>query len=138
MEILNRYHNYELHPETDVKGCDDSAWDGTAAVVSELRCRIREMQEERRKSGCGNRIVVSFDCYPGVDKEEILSLAAQLDPTRVFDMEDYAKSEETLNREFADYITDDRVFGVICHRKTEDLFQKEKLQQAAEELADIT
>ena len=112
MEILNRYHNYELHPETDVKGCDDSAWDGTAAVVSELRCRIREMQEERRKSGCGNRIVVSFDCYPGVDKEEILSLAAQLDPTRVFDMEDYAKSEETLNREFADYITDDRVFGV--------------------------
>ncbi len=138
MEILNRYHNYELHPETDVKGCDDSAWDGIAAVVSELRHRIREMQEERRNSGCGNRIVVSFDCYPGVDEEEILSLAAQLEPARVFDMEDYAKSEETLNREFADYITDDRVFGVICHRKTEDLFQKERLQQAAEELADIT
>ena len=34
----------------------------------------------------------------------------------IFDIEDCAKDEETLLREFNDYITDDRVFGIMCHK----------------------
>ena len=37
-------------------------------------------------------------------------------PDRIFDIEDCAKDEETLLREFNDYITDDRVFGIMCHK----------------------
>ena len=42
-----------------------------------------------------------------------MELALSLNPAKIMDMEDYAKSEEVLNREFHDFITEDRVFGVI-------------------------
>ena len=42
-----------------------------------------------------------------------MELANALQPDRIFDIEDCAKDEETLLREFNDYITDDRV-SVSC------------------------
>lgn len=70
--------------------------------------------------------MVCFDFYPGVNKEEILALARKLKPDILIDMEELAKSEEVLNREFRDFITDDRVFGIMCHKRLEDFFDLEK------------
>ena len=38
------------------------------------------------------------------------------------------KDEETLLREFNDYITDDRVFGIMCHKTIDTWFESEKLK----------
>lgn len=66
-----------------------------------------------------------------------MGLGKSLAPCRLFDMEEYAKSEELLNQEFQDFITDDRVFGVLCHKTMDTLFDREKLRQALEELEQI-
>ena len=117
MKLKNKYNNYELHPYTEIKGYDDQGWGEYHSVVSELKQNIKE-----KKSA-----VVCFDFYPGVNKEEILALARELKPDVLIDMEELAKSEEDLNREFHDFITDDRVFGIMCHKRLEDFFDPEKM-----------
>lgn len=57
-----------------------------------------------------------------------MELANALQPDRIFDIEDCAKDEETLLREFNDYITDDRVFGIMCHKAIDTWFESEKLE----------
>lgn len=124
MKGLGKYHNYELHPVKRIAGFDDQAWEGAEAIGQILRERVLTVLEEKKKA------VVCFDMYPGVNKEEIRNLAKALKPVHIFDMEDYAKTEDEINETFADYITDDRVFGVMCHKKIEAFFEAEKLEQA--------
>ncbi len=125
MKFKNKYNNYELHPYTEIKGYDDHAWGDYDSVVSELKQNIGEKESA----------VVCFDFYPGVNKEEILALARKLKPDVLIDMEELAKSEEELNREFRDFITDDRVFGIMCHKRLEDFFDLEKMAAARQQLS---
>lgn len=131
MKGLGKYHNYELHPVKRIAGFDDQAWEGAETIGQILRERVLAVLEEKKKA------VVCFDMYPGVSKEEIRNLAKALKPVHIFDMEDYAKTEDEINETFADYITDDRVFGVMCHKKIESFFEAEKLGQAQKSLAEI-
>lgn len=131
MKGLGKYHNYELHPVKRIDGFDEQAWEGAEAIGQILRERVLAVLEEKKKT------VVCFDMYPGVNKEEIRNLAKMLKPLHIFDMEDYAKTEDEINQTFADYITDDRVFGVMCHKKIEAFFETEKLEQAEKSLEAI-
>lgn len=131
MKGLGKYHNYELHPVKRIDGFDEQAWEGAEAIGQILRERVLAVLEEKKKA------VVCFDMYPGVNKEEIRNLAKMLKPLHIFDMEDYAKTEDEINETFADYITDDRVFGVMCHKKIEAFFEAEKLEQAEKSLEAI-
>lgn len=63
-----------------------------------------------------------------------MELANALQPDRIFDIEDCAKDEETLLREFKDYITDDRVFGIMCHKTIDTWFESEKLETVKKQL----
>lgn len=126
--ISCKYNNYELHPNIVVTGYDTQAWEGSQAVKEELERKVRKLRKSCEKT------VLCLDFYPGVEKEELMALAFSFEPEKVLDMEDYAKSEEALEWEFHDFITEDRVFGVMCHKKLEDLFEGEKLLMAAREL----
>lgn len=126
--ILCKYNNYELHPAMAVPGYETQAWEGTQAVRKELERKVTERMKP------GGKVVLCLDFYPGVDKEELMGLAHSLNPVKILDMEEYAKTEKSLEREFHDFITDDRVFGIICHKKLEDFFEEEKLCMAREEL----
>lgn len=131
MKGLGKYHNYELHPVKRIDGFDDQAWEGAETIGQVLGERVLAVLEEKKKA------VVCFDMYPGVYKEEIRNLSKMLKPVHIFDMEDYAKTEDEINKTFADYITDDRVFGVMCHKKIEAFFEAEKLEQAEKSLEAI-
>ena len=91
-------------------------------IIEELKRAVQEKQKEKKTC------ILSFDLYPGVRKEEMMELANALQPDRIFDIEDCAKDEETLLREFKDYITDDRVFGIMCHKTIDTWFESEKLE----------
>lgn len=119
--MKNKYHNYDLHPVKRIEGHDSEIWEKAAAVAGELQ----RAAEKRKKQG---RVLVVFDLYPGVRKEEILSLASKMGADHVLDMEDCRKTEAERLREFGDYITDDRVFGIICHKKLKDFYDGEKLE----------
>lgn len=125
MIFKNKYNNYELHPYTEIKGYNDHAWEDYDSVISKLKQNIGEKESA----------VVCFDLYPGVNKEEIIALARKLKPDILIDMEELAKSEEVLNREFRDFITDDRVFGIMCHKRLEDFFDFEKMAAARQQLS---
>lgn len=49
-----------------------------------LRRNSEKKQEKRKKQG---RVLVVFDLYPGVRKEEVLKLAASLGADHILDME---------------------------------------------------
>ena len=128
MNILSKYDNYDLHPRIVVPGYEDQAWEGAGAVRKELGRKLGELMEP------GKTVILCLDSYPGVNQEELMELAQSLNPVKILDMEDYAKPEEALQQEFHDFITDDRVFGIICHKKLEDFFDAKKLDAASREL----
>ena len=122
MNLKKKYGNYELHPQMKITGYENEIWDEKKEIIEELKRAVQEKQKEKKTC------ILSFDLYPGVRKEEIMELANALQPDRIFDIEDCAKDEETLLREFNDYITDDRVFGIMCHKTIDTWFESEKLE----------
>ena len=122
MNLKKKYGNYELHPQMKITGYENEIWDEKKEIIEELKRAVQEKQKEKKTC------ILSFDLYPGVRKEEMMELTNALQPDRIFDIEDCAKDEETLLREFKDYITDDRVFGIMCHKTIDTWFESEKLE----------
>lgn len=119
---------YELHPYKEVKGFDNQAWMGTENVINILKLRIADLMKSQKK------VVLCFDFYPGVSKVEILDIAESLFPKKIIDMEQLAKEEEGFKEEFNDYLTEDRVFGIICHKKLKDFFDEKALENCVKNL----
>ena len=92
MNIAGKYNNYDPHPKKVIPGFEDQAWEGVPAVKAELIRRAEDILSREK------RAVLCLDFYPGVAKEELMELALSLNPAKIMDMEDYAKSEEVLNR----------------------------------------
>lgn len=128
MNIKSKYHNYELHPCTAVDGFEQQAWAGNQNVSEQLRAHIKALSERQKK------VVVCLDVYPGVRMEEVLSFAQTLGADEIISTDELAKPEDVLVKEFDDYMTDDRVFGIMCHKKLADFFDKEALVTASESL----
>ena len=128
MKIEKKYNNYDLHPVKSIPGFDNQAWEGFEKIKEELSVKIQKELNKKQK------VVLCLDFYPGVNKEEMFELVRSLNPACTYDMEDYAKDEQVLKEEFYDFITDDRVFGIICHKKLNDFFVSEKLVAAKKEL----
>lgn len=128
MKIKNKYHNYDKHPYKEIPGFEKEAWEGREGIGSELRQAVKAVLEKQKKA------VLFLDCYPGVDKEEIFTLIRPLQPAVFIDMDTLAKPEEVMEKEFDDYMTDDRVFGILCHKKLKDFFDPQALESAGKKL----
>lgn len=122
MHSYPAFHNYDAHPVIHVRGADREAMEGIHAIAEELRKKISEVSS-------GRPVVLSLDLYPGVAKTVALDLAGQLHPDRIIDIECAAKSSDERKKEFADFITDDSVFGVMCHKKIETLYCSEEIEK---------
>ncbi|MBS6194073.1 MAG: class I mannose-6-phosphate isomerase [Clostridiales bacterium] len=118
-----KYGNYNLKPYLKVNGYVQQAFKGYDDIIIELKRRIEE----------GSRVIVC-DFYPGVDKEEVRKHLMALNPVLIIDAEECVLDEESLNQLFAEYLTDDRVFGFMCHKNLEDCFLPEKLAETAERI----
>ncbi len=125
--MRNKYHNYNPHPVKKIGGHDSEIWENYGPAAEKLR----KEAEKRKKQG---RVLVVFDLYPGVRKAEILKLAVSMGADHILDMESCRKSEEERLKEFEDYITDDRVFGILCHKKLKDFYDSEKLEAMKKEV----
>lgn len=116
---MNRgYGNYDLHPCKKIEGYDAQAFAGVEVIMKELRAGTNQKKH-----------VIVCDCYPGVDKYEVLSWFQAWNPQLVIDADDCAYKEEKLTEVFRDYLTDDRVFGIMCHKTLEDCFDWDKVEE---------
>ncbi len=122
-----RYGNYDLKPYTKIRGYDDQAVKGYDDIIIRLKKEIAS----------GKRIIVC-DFYPGVDEDEVKKHLSRIDPVLVIESGDCALKEEDLNDLFRDYLTDDRVFGFMCHKKLADCFVKEKLEAERRRIDETT
>lgn len=132
MNRNNKYNNYDLFPTTRIAGYDNESWEGIDNLVYALQNRAKELFQKQDK------VVLCMDAYPGVDIENLLRVAKRLDPDRIYNTEELAKKEEERRKEFSDYITDDRVFGIICHKKLDCFFEHEKLQRTSDEIQNMS
>ena len=120
----SKYNNYDLSPYKLIKGFEKQAFGGYEAILGEIR----------RLSEQGKRVFV-FDYYPGVNQEEIKEQLLTLSPTLIVEAEECALTGDELTELFADNLTDDRVFGIITHKKLKDCFLEEKIENAREQIA---
>jgi Phosphomannose isomerase len=116
-----KYGNYDLSPRMRVEGFESEAFEGYAALLSEIGRRI----EQGKK-------VFTFDLYPGVEKNSLLIQLKKLNPVLLIESEDCAMTQEELSSFFESDMTDDRVFGVMTHKKLIDCFVPGRLNAARE------
>jgi mannose-6-phosphate isomerase class I len=121
------YNNYDLSPFKMIDGFDDQAFEGYESILSEIR----------RLESSGKHVFV-FDLYPGVDKEELMNQLKQLNPTLLIDAEEYTYDSDKITEIFEDNLTEDRVFGVMTHKKLEDCFDQAKIKQVQKLLSETT
>jgi mannose-6-phosphate isomerase class I len=119
------YGNYDLHPCKKITGFDQCVFDGAESLVSEL------LSGKNKK-----KTVIVCDCYPGTDKEEIISWFQKYEPL-VIDTDSCAYPGEKLTELFSDYLLDDRVFGIMCHKTLEECFDPEEISFAKEKVQKV-
>lgn len=94
--------NYEQIPESVIEGYDRDAFRGYDAI-------LREIGNRRAR-------VVTVDCYPGVDADEVLgAFRGALRPDTVILSDDIFYDGPTLDKMMRPWLTDDSVRGVMYY-----------------------
>ncbi len=110
--------NYDKSPATTL-GTEHAAWT-SGTVWGELD------REARRRS---RTPIVALDAYPGADVTGLVGAAkAALPGWRVVNVEDAAaRPVQQIDDMLAEYLTDDRVFGVMTHLRIGAFFDEQLL-----------
>lgn len=95
----SRLSSYNRFPSIPVDGFEGEVWKGLEEIGAKLK--------EHAKASA----VYVLDCYPGVEEEEIISLAGSLNPELIVNAEEIWKEKEEVNGVLKNFLTEDRVFG---------------------------
>ena len=117
-----KYQNYDKYPEVKVQGFDGSAFSGYDEICGALLKSIGEKK----------RAVLVVDCYPGVDRQEILEGFRALGPRLCVNSELCVLDRGTYEEKIQENLTDDRVFGVLTTKELSDYFVDEKIEKMRE------
>lgn len=121
---------YQLKPEINVT-TDQKGMEGYPAIAEAIKQTIKEKGLDK--------LVVAFECYPGVDYQELKSdLFPLLAPEQLLFVDDYSFSAAEVQERIKDCLTEDRVFGVLSHYTIEQFFRPEKIAEAQQALAEVS
>lgn len=119
---------YDAAPVTHISDAD-VAWRGYDELVAKLRDRFSKMEGD-------NRVLV-IECYPAVNLAEIQQgLIEPLQPNRVVCSDKLSKPTSSIEEMLSDYLTDDRVFGVMSHLTVDSFFDETLLATARQSVGD--
>lgn len=117
MAYLTFQSKYDKAPETKVPGYDDQAWAGWDEI-----CRRLESIAENR---------LTLECYPGVcDAEALPRIQAAYRPDLTVNMEDIFFDGDRLTELMQDYLTEDRVRGVMYFGTVQRFLDPGRLEAA--------
>ena len=120
--MVEKYENYDKYPTKEIMGY--KAWRGYANIAAELKQRVAG----RKKA------VIVLETYTEVDVAEILEgLKGVYD--QAFNAEDCAMSDESYNARIREFLTDDRVFGIMNTLNVQDVYIPEKIAEMREKIA---
>jgi mannose-6-phosphate isomerase class I len=118
------YGNYDLNPHKNIKGYDGCAFEGYDSIVKELK----------NKTGQHEKFVIVIETYTQVRTEEILKGLRALRPKKIFNAEKCTLSDSKYNQLIKDYVTEDRVFGVMNTLRLENVYVQEKIEKMRAEI----
>lgn len=110
--------SYSLYPKINIKGYDNEAFLGYCNILNQIKAKINK-----------DDFILVLDCYIGVDINHILENFKSLNFDNIIFSDDYALKEDKLTEKMQDYLTDDRVFGIMNTKKLQDFFIKERLKE---------
>lgn len=115
---------YVMFPRVDVCCPDARVYEGAGAIARALG------------DACGTgKCVLSIECYPGVDQQELLDGLAALHPALVIHSDDLAFEPEKLDAALErDLLPQDPVFGIMTARRLRDFFYEAKIEEARQRI----
>lgn len=115
---------YVMFPRVDVCCPDARVYEGAGAIAQALG------------DACGTgKCVLSIECYPGVDQQELLDGLAALHPALVIHSDDLAFEPEKLDAALErDLLPQDPVFGIMTVRRLRDFFYEAKIEEARQRI----
>jgi len=121
--MYKSYNNYDKHPCKEVKGYDSDAFVGYGDILSEIKRKVIDKK----------KTVITVELYPGVDKKEVLAGLAGLNAV-LFDAESCMVSDAVYNKRIKQYVTDDRVFGLLTTQKLSEYYISSKVFSARKKI----
>ena len=109
--------NYDKFPENKIFGYDESALEGYENILNKIKCDISKK----------NKSIIVIDCYPGVNEIEILSEFKKLKPSLIINSTECCYDGTTITKMIKEYLTDDRVFGILSTKELNEFFIKDNL-----------
>ncbi|MCL2369936.1 MAG: class I mannose-6-phosphate isomerase [Firmicutes bacterium] len=115
--MFKGYNNYDKYPCKEVKGFDGEVYIGYQKIADELKKALKGNQKS----------VITLEFYPGVNKKEVMKGLASLGAT-VFDAEKCMVSDAEYKKLIHQYVTDDRVFGLMTTKNLSDYYIDSKIE----------
>lgn len=109
--------NYDKFPENKIFGYDESALEGYENILNKIKCDISKK----------NKSIIVIDCYPGVNEIEILSEFEKLKPSLIINSTECCYDGTTITKMIKEYLTYDRVFGILSTKELNEFFIEDKL-----------
>ena len=115
---------YVMFPRVDVCCPDARVYEGAGAIARALG------------DACvTGKCVLSIECYPGVDQQELLDGLAALHPALVIHSDGLAFEPEKLDAALErDLLPQDPVFGIMTVRRLRDFFYEAKIEEARQRI----
>ncbi|MGL4914350.1 MAG: class I mannose-6-phosphate isomerase [Romboutsia sp.] len=120
---------YDKQPFIDVKGYESNhSWEGYKNILKEIEEKLDNTKKENK--------VIDIDFYPGVRAEEIReNIINKLNASNIiFTDDDIFYDNEYVTDKIKDFMTEDRVFGVMCNYNFIDFINTEKLKFVKEKI----
>lgn len=117
---------YNLQPKINIKGYDNDAFLGYENILNEVQNKIDK-----------DNFIVVLDCYIGVDSKELLENFKSLKFDNIIFSDDFALKENKLTEKMQEYLTDDRVFGIMNTKKLREFFISENLERVKNEISNL-
>ena len=117
---MSAQSNYVRFPTIDISGTN-YVFRQEAAPIGEYMQQIVG----------GNKKIVTVECYPGVNQDEILNIFSRINPELVIHSDDLAFEPEKMDALLEqDLMPTDPVFGIMTVRELKDYFYPQRLEQA--------
>ncbi|MGN0297666.1 MAG: class I mannose-6-phosphate isomerase [Lachnospiraceae bacterium] len=128
MDQSKSSHSYVIFPNVQVSVSDYPVSKG----VEEIGARLLDACQGRKKT------VVTVECYPGVNQEEVWEIIRQLPFVKALHSDDLAFEPEKMDALLEAELTEDSVFGIMTGHPLMDYFYPEKIAAAQKEVDDIS
>lgn len=111
---------YRQFPTIEINGFPHAV----ATEPSAIREQIEALCRERSKT------VITAECYPGADQEELLEILSPLKPAEMIHSDDLALSPKEIDSAVARDLTEDPVFGILTTHWMAEFFPEDNLEEA--------